>query len=288
MEDAIPVETGLAELLRDPDEPDAWTLVLNGMPQSHVNLADPLMLAFDYVRRTIEIVDALTVEGPLRVLHLGGGAMTLPRCLSLLRPGSEQTVVEVDSALSELVRMRLPLHPEAGVKVVIADARDALLDAPPGAYDLIIADVFTGSAVPQHVTTPSFVELAHRALAPGGVYIANIIDGRPLDFSRRLASCLRETFGDAAVVAETDVLRGEVRSNLLLVGADHDVRILKTALPGPDPYPLRVEHGARLTEFIAGGHAGDRPAAPGQWSPAAGSGSTTGRMTMAHPKRPVM
>ncbi|NUR24347.1 MAG: fused MFS/spermidine synthase [Catenulispora sp.] len=251
MGEAFAVENGLVELVPDPDEPDAWTLVLNGMPQSHVNLADPVLIAFDYVRRTVEIIDLLMPgEAPLRVLHLGGGGMSLPRVLSLLRPGSEQTVVEVDALLSDLVQTRLPLHPDANVDIVIADALDFLRDAPADAYDVIIADMFTGAAVPQHVTTPHFVRLAHAALAPKGCYIANVIDGRPLFFAQGLAAAVRAEFHDAAVVAETEVLRGVVRSNLLLVGADQDVRSLTTALPGPDPYDLRVLHGSALTEFL--------------------------------------
>jgi len=245
------IETGVVEFLADPDEPDAWTLVVNGMPQSHVNLADPIMIAFDYVRRTLRIIEVELADGPLRVLHLGGGGLSLPRCLALLRPGSEQTVVEIDPLLADLVAERLPLQPGSGITVTIGDAKNALAAAEPGAYDLIIADIFTGSAVPRHVTTAQFVKLASAALAPGGLYIANVIDGRPLIFVRALSQAVRDTFGDAVVLAEQDVFGESVRGNFLLVGADHDLRDLM-ALPEEDPYDLLAKRGKDLTHFISG------------------------------------
>jgi spermidine synthase len=249
--DAYVVETGVVELIEDPDEPDAWTLIVNGMPQSHVNLADPVMIAFDYVRRSLQMIELALPDGPLRVLHLGGGGLSLPRCLSLLRPGSEQTVVEIDPLLADLVAEKLPLHPDSGVTVTIGDARDALAAAPPEEYDLIIADIFTGSAVPRHVTNAQFVKLAAAALAPGGLYLANVIDGRPLVFLRGLAQAVRDVFADAVVLAEEDVFAEQVRGNFLLAGSDHDLRTLLD-VQADDPYGLLAKRGKELSRFIAG------------------------------------
>jgi spermidine synthase len=47
----------------------------------------------------------------VHALHLGGGALTLPRYLAHTRPGSRQLVAEVDDALTDLVREHLPLPP---------------------------------------------------------------------------------------------------------------------------------------------------------------------------------
>ncbi|NUR69738.1 MAG: fused MFS/spermidine synthase [Hamadaea sp.] len=251
MGDVYVIETGVVELVEDPDEPDAWTLIVNGMPQSHVNLADPVMIAFDYVRRTLRMIDLTLPEGPLRVLHLGGGALSIPRCLSLLRPGSDQTVVEIDPLLADLVAEKLPLHPDSGVHVTIGDAKEALAASPPQEYDLIIADIFTGSAVPRHVTNAQFVKLAAAALAPGGLYLANVIDGRPLIFLRRLIQAVRDEFADVVVAAEEDVFAEQTRGNFLLVGSDQDLRVL-TELPAEDPYDLVVKRGKALSEFLAG------------------------------------
>ncbi|MGD0062168.1 MAG: hypothetical protein ABSB76_01860 [Streptosporangiaceae bacterium] len=73
-------ETGRAELLRDADRRAAWVLLIGGVPQSHVDLDDPGYLDFEYVRRLGHLVDLAAPAGqPLRVLHLGAGALTLAR-----------------------------------------------------------------------------------------------------------------------------------------------------------------------------------------------------------------
>jgi len=61
------------------------------MPRSDVDLAEPTYLAFEYVRRHTTV---LRLAGPAAVpsadLHLGGGALTLPRWVAATphRPGS--------------------------------------------------------------------------------------------------------------------------------------------------------------------------------------------------------
>ena len=75
------VDTGLAELVPDRDRPGSWTLLLDGAPQSHVDLNDPAHLEFEYVRRLAAALDLVApASAPLRVLHLGGGFVQT--CLS--------------------------------------------------------------------------------------------------------------------------------------------------------------------------------------------------------------
>jgi spermidine synthase len=76
------------ELVPDPDRPRAWTLVVDGTPQSHVDLDDPRHLEFEYMRRLGHLIDlAAPPARPLRVLHLGAGALTLARYVAATRPG---------------------------------------------------------------------------------------------------------------------------------------------------------------------------------------------------------
>src|SRR5208282_1543328 len=107
-------DLGHAELLRDADRRAAWMLLVDGVPQSHVDLDDPGYLDFEYVRRLGHVIDTAAAQ-PLRVLHLGAGALTLARYVAATRPGSSQLAVEVDAALADLVRRRLPL--DAKVRV---------------------------------------------------------------------------------------------------------------------------------------------------------------------------
>ena len=45
------VDSGAAELLRDADRASGWILLVDGTPQSYVDLDDPQYLDFEYVRR---------------------------------------------------------------------------------------------------------------------------------------------------------------------------------------------------------------------------------------------
>ncbi|MFC8873055.1 spermidine synthase, partial [Streptomyces sp. NPDC057148] len=120
MNEAIPVtrvtDHGTAKLMPDVDRDRAWLLTVDGAPQSYVDLDEPAHLEFEYTRRLGHVLD--TVAEPARaldVLHLGGGAFTLPRYLAATRPGSRQDVVEADRGLLDLVAEHLPLPDGAGV-----------------------------------------------------------------------------------------------------------------------------------------------------------------------------
>src|SRR4051812_28704098 len=123
----VPVAGGTAELLADADRDGSWMLLVNDTPQSHVDLAAPEHLEFEYVRRLGHVLDLAADAGAaLDVVHLGGGALTLPRYVAVTRPGSRQRVVEIDQPLTDLVRARLPLPRNAHIRVRAADARAGL------------------------------------------------------------------------------------------------------------------------------------------------------------------
>src|SRR5918993_699771 len=104
-----------------------WELDVDGTPQSHVDLDDPTHLHFEYVARMGAVIDLLRMPGqPLTAVHLGAGAMTLPRYVDATRPGSRQQVIELEPALVELVRTELPLPRGASIRVRIGDAREGL------------------------------------------------------------------------------------------------------------------------------------------------------------------
>src|SRR5262252_2672382 len=110
-----PGAAGLVELLGDLDRPDAWMLLAGGVPQSHVDLEDPLHLELEYMRRLGHLIDLAAPAGePLRMLHLGGGGLTLARYVAATRPGSHQLAVEAAPEVARLVRRRLPLPPPGG------------------------------------------------------------------------------------------------------------------------------------------------------------------------------
>jgi spermidine synthase len=242
------------ELVPDLDVADAWTLRVDGTPQSHVDLGDPTRVEFEYVRRLAHVADLVAPAGePVRVLHLGGGALTLARYIAATRPRSAQQVAEIDAAVIDLVRTRLPVDPAWRIRIRHGDARAALADAPPGTFDLVVTDVFVGARTPAHLTSVEYVSLAARALRPKGVYAANIADGGPLAFARAQVATVRAVFPHVGVLAEPAVVRGRRFGNVIVVASRLELPVLDLARrTAGDPFPGRVEHGASLARFVGG------------------------------------
>ncbi len=246
------VDTGVAELVRDPDRPAGHTLLLDGTPQSYVDLDDPRHVRFDYVRHLTHVVD-LAPAGPLRVLHLGGGALTLPRYVAATRPGSGQQVVEIDGALLDLVRRELPLRRDARIRLRTGDARDVLGRLPESAFDLIVVDVFAAGRMPAGTSTTEFAALAARALRPAGTLAVNLADGNGLAFARGQVATAGSVFGHVALIAGPTVLAGRRFGNLVLVSSAVPLPVAGYARrTASDPFPGRVCHGPELARFTAG------------------------------------
>ena len=248
------VDSGVAELSPDPDRSNAWLLRLNGTAQSHVDLDDPTHLEFEYIQRLGHVVDLATpANKPIRALHLGGGALTLPRYIAATRPRSTQQVVEIDAALIELLRRRLPPDKNARIRMRHGDAREVMSRAPDTTFDLIVSDVFAGARTPAHLTSVEFVRDAARALRADGIYAANIGDGNALAFARAQASTVRAVFEHVCVIAEPGIFRGRRFGNLIILGSPVELPIEGlTRRTAGDPFPGRVEHGPGLVKFIGG------------------------------------
>jgi spermidine synthase len=247
-----PVAGGIAELLADADRDGSWMLLVNGTPQSHVDLDDPTHLEFEYVRRMGHVLDLAAEPGrPIDVAHLGGGALTLPRYVAATRPGSRQRVMEIDEPLTGLVREHLPLPKHARIRVRAADARAGLAALPTGTADVVLSDVFAGARTPAHVTSVEYAAEAKRVLRPSGFFAANVADGPPLRFARTQAATLRAVFRNVCLLAEPGTLRGRRFGNLVAVASDADLPVAAlTRRCASDPMPARVVDGADLDRFV--------------------------------------
>jgi spermidine synthase len=258
----VPVDFGTAELVPDPRHRRAFTLLLDGVAQSYVDLDRPTHLEFEYMRRVASVVDVIRGRGrPLRVLHLGGGGLTLVRYVHATRPGSAQDVVERDGAVVDLVGRSLPLPEDADVRIRVADARAAVTTYPPGRFDLVIGDVFHAAQVPRSVTGVGFLADAARLLRPGGAYVVNVTDLPPLAFTRVYAATLGQVFADVCLVATTNMLSGRRFGNVVFAAApragDLPMSRLRAAASrrasaAPSPADGRLLHGAELLRFVGG------------------------------------
>jgi spermidine synthase len=247
-----PVTFGEVELLQDLDRPSGWLLFSGGVPQSYVDLDDPEYLDFEYVRLLADVLDLLD-DGPLDVLHVGGGACTVPRYVAATRPGSRQIVVEPDAGLVQLVRDQLRLKSVPLLKVRIADGREAVTATWDDSADLVVLDAFTGAVMPVGLATAEYLADVARVLRYPGTLLVNLADGKGLPFARRFLATVAGTFRHVALLAEPGILRGRRFGNLIVAASRVELPLqAMTRRAAGGLTQARCVHGAELTRLIAG------------------------------------
>jgi spermidine synthase len=246
-----------AEIRADRWVPGSFELVVDGTPQSHVNLDNPSELFFEYIVRMGHVIDQLKLPGePLTAVHLGAGALTIPRYIEATRPGSRQQVLELEPDLVDLVRRELPFPRGASIRVRYGDARATLAKLPAGlrgTVDVLVVDVFGGARIPAHVTSVEFYRECAAFLAPNGVLLVNVADGSGAAFARGQAATIQMVFDDVAVLAEPQVLRGRRYGNFVLVASPSPLPLewMPRLLAG-GPHPATLVHARELRNWIAG------------------------------------
>ncbi|MDN5600790.1 MAG: spermidine synthase [Brachybacterium sp.] len=209
-----------------------WVLQIGGVEQSHVDLEDPTHLVHEYLRRMANVLDeAWPRRRPLRIAHLGGGALTLARYLQATRPGSSQVVVEIERELPTLVTSALPMPEGTELEVVIGDAREELAAMEGRRFDAIVLDVFSGEESPAHLATRDFYLEALDHLETDGLLLVNVGDDAGQRF---LAAQVRE-LEDAAAEAGLSGVWTLTLASLLSSPADGNmVLVVGGALTSPE------------------------------------------------------
>ncbi len=200
------------------DERAGWVVVVDGFAQSHVDLADPEDLAFEYVAHFATVLGALT-RGRLAVTHVGGAGMTLARWVQHVRPGSPQVVLEPDTGLTDLVRRELPLPRGHRIRVRPLEGRSGVAALRDASADVVVLDAYAGGRVPPELGTVEFLRDCARVLAPGGLLLANVADEPGLRYAARVAAGARSALGHTAYLATTEVIKGRRFGNGVLVAA---------------------------------------------------------------------
>jgi spermidine synthase len=237
------------ELLKDLDRDGGWTLMVGGAEQSYVDVADATHLEFEYMQHLALVVDVVfDSEMPLDVVHLGGGALTMPRWFAATRPTSRQIVFESSAEILDAVR---PLGSVPSCDVRLGEALAGVAALHDASADVLVWDLYDG---PRAVTAALDLEALrqmYRVLRPGGVALLNVSDVQPFAVVRPVLAGLRVVSDDVALLAEPSTLRGRRSGNCVLIAG-------RGALPSSGfrraaaaaPARGRVMSGEVLTEFI--------------------------------------
>ena len=222
----------------DPERSSGRILVLDGLRHSYVDLADPTHLDFAYVQAMASVVDTAFPAGqPLEAYYLGAGGLTLPAYVAATRPGTTNSVSEIDPGVVAADVQLLGEGVPPRTEVRVEDGRLGIDDLTAGSMDLVLGDAFGGVSVPWHLATREALGGLARGLAPGGVYVANVIDNGPLAFARAYVRTARQVFDEVALLAEPRVLAGAAGGNLVVVASDEaldvDAVLARMAQRGP-------------------------------------------------------
>ncbi len=215
-----PVRTGTIAFVPDDDRRRAWTVLVNGVPSSHVDLDDATRLDFEYMRWAGDLLDVLAPQGQgLHVAHVGGAGCTLARYVAATRPDSRQVVFEVDEGVLDAVRKAFGWRSSALLRLRAQEGREAVAALPPASQDVVVRDAFSGAVVPAHLRTRGFLRLVDAALRPDGVYVANLADAPPMSASRVEAATALSVFDHVALLAEPALFKGRRYGNVVVLGS---------------------------------------------------------------------
>ncbi len=208
-----------AQVTIDPRRSSGRVLWLDTLRHSYVDVDDPTHLEFRYAKIIADVIATQAPEGPLDAIYVGGGGFTLPRWLSAVRPGSTNTVLELDEELVAIAEQDLGLDPSEIDRIAIGDARLTLDTTPFDTYELAVGDAFGGESVPWHLTTHEFLSSLRDHMTVDGIYVMNLIDYPPAGFARAEAATLQRVFGNVMVIAPPDYLYGDRGGNYVLVAS---------------------------------------------------------------------
>ena len=204
-------------------------LLLDGTMQTGVDISNHTPL-FYYAAALPALALAAHPPGK-RALLIGFGGGVVADLLTTR--GFAVESVEIDPVVEAAARRYFVVHRE--LPVAREDGRTFLCHAVPGAYDLVILDAYAGDTPPSHLFTTEAYGLVRRALAPGGVGLANMIavaqgpEGRA---ARSVGRTLRTVFPWVEAYA---VDPGDGVTNVLFLFGDR-VRTI-TRLPKIDALP---------------------------------------------------
>lgn len=157
---------------------EVLVLALDHLVHGFIDPKDPTYLHYGYERVYRDVTrDFIGARRKVRSLFIGGGAYTFPRLVVHLWPGSQVDVAEIDPMVVEANHVALGLPRDTPIRTIALDGRNAVADLLPSRrYDLIFGDAFNDLSIPAHLITLEFTRELAEHLAPGGVYLVNVID----------------------------------------------------------------------------------------------------------------
>jgi len=248
----IEPSSGGIELVPDEDGRGGVTVMMDGSPQSHVDLADPGNLGFEYIAHFAAVIDTLPA-GPLGITHVGGAGLTLARYVNAERPGSPQIVLEPHAEMTELIRRELPLPRQHRIRVRPLDGLTGIGQLAEASADVVVLDAYAQGRVPAELGTVEFLGDVARVLRTSGTMLLNLADEPDKAYLRRVYAGLVTVFGHVAVIGTHEVLKGKRFGNCVAVASRSplDIHTLRRQV-AKSSFPTGLRDGDQLARQFAG------------------------------------
>ncbi len=168
------------------------------------------------------------------IVGLGAGSLA-----SYGLPGQDWTYYEIDPVVEQIARDQRYftfLHDShASVQVELGDARQSLVRARDGAYDLLVVDAYSSDAIPVHLVTREALALYLRKVAPHGRLLFHI-SNQHLDLEPVFANLARDAGVPALTRDDTDLsldelARGKSPSTWLIMAHEPQALAALAQLP---------------------------------------------------------
>lgn len=162
--------------------------------------------------------------GAKDVLFVGLGAGSSEKRMWRDFPSLRLQVVELDPVVVDVARRFFDTPRDPRLRIEVGDGR-RYLAGDERRWDVIVIDAFFADAIPFHLVTREFLELARARLAPGGVIVTNAIgaiEGPGSRLFRSIYRTYRSVF--PTVLVHPAILAGdegdETFRNLILVATE--------------------------------------------------------------------
>jgi spermidine synthase len=213
--------------IRIEEDKEARYMYFDRTLQSAMNLNDPTALRLIYSRYTSLGFAFRPDAKKMLLIGLGGGS--IPKKLNKEFPNLEIDAVELDPEVIKMAKDHFNVKESKNLRLYAQDGR-LFLTRTQSQYDVILLDAYFTDAMPFHLATKQFFELAQRKLTPNGIVVANLISavtGPSGKILRSFVRTQRQVFPQTYVFAarRPDNVSTDTIQNVIVVATRDKQRI---------------------------------------------------------------